>query len=128
MSALLRESPTLLPYPSELDEAQITDALLQVAESFNGDTGTIVRAIIAEGQRDPDITDGFRDYFHARREQGVQLVRAGIEAGRIREAEPDVVIDLLYAPLWFRLMIGHAPMTVESVRDHVRIALAGVLA
>lgn len=128
MSAFLRESPILLPYPKQLEPAQITAALIHIAESFNGNTGTIIRAIIAEGQRDPDIASGFRGYFSARREQGIKLVRAGIEAGVIREADPDAIIDLLYAPLWFRLIIGHAPLTADAVREHVKIALNGVLA
>lgn len=128
MSAFLRESPILLPYPKQLEPAQITGALLHIAESFNGNTGTIIRAIIAEVQRDADIASGFRGYFSARREQGVELVKTGIKAGLIRDADPDVIIDLLYAPLWFRLIIGHAPMTAEAVREHVTVAMAGVLA
>ena len=44
----------------------------------------------------------------------------------IREADPDVILDMLYAPLYYRLLVGHQPLTAEFVREHVTLALNGL--
>ena len=49
-----------------------------------------------------------------------------IAAGLIREADPDVILDMLYAPLYYRLLVGHQPLTAEFVREHVTLALNGL--
>lgn len=124
MSAFLRRARDLLPYPDDFRLEQIEDRLLQMAQEFRGPTGTVMAALIAEGQADPEIAQAFREgYIDARRRQGVRLVEAAIEAGAIRPADPDAVLDLLYAPLYFRLLVGHRPLTEEATREHVRLAL-----
>jgi hypothetical protein len=60
---------------------------------------------------------------NARRESGIEIVEQAIEAGVIRKADPDVILDLLYAPLYFRLMVGHRPLSDEAVREHVQLVL-----
>lgn len=127
MSAFLRKSANVLPYPEDFQLDQVEDRLLRMTESFRGATGTAMAALIAAGQLDPEIAQAFRDgYINARRQQGVEIVRAAIEAGEIRPADPDVVLDLLYAPLYFRLMVGHKPLDDAAVREHVRLALAAL--
>ncbi|WP_406724581.1 TetR/AcrR family transcriptional regulator [Streptomyces sp. GD-15H] len=124
MTAFLRKSGSVLPYPEDFHIDHVEDRLLQMAEAFRGATGTAVAALIAEGQFDPEIAQAFRDgYINARREQGIDIVNAAITAGIIREADPDVILDLLYAPLYFRLMVGHRPLTDAAVREHVRLVL-----
>ncbi|MYW92973.1 TetR/AcrR family transcriptional regulator [Amycolatopsis rubida] len=124
MSAFLRRSGEVLPYPENFTLAHVEDRLLAMAEAFRGATGKVVAALIAEGQFDPEIADAFREgYVNARREEGIATVRAAARAGVIRPADPDVVLDLLYAPLYFRLTVGHRPLTDEAVREHVGLVL-----
>jgi hypothetical protein len=124
MTAFLRNSGNVLPYPEDFQIEHVKDRLLQMAEAFRGATGTAVAALIAEGQFDPEIAQAFRDgYINARRKQGVEIVRAAIEAEIIRSADPDVVLDLLYAPLYFRLVVGHLPLSDDAVREHVELVL-----
>lgn len=127
MSAFLRESGDMLPYPDDFQLDQLEDRLLQMAESFRGATGTAMAALIAAGQFDPEIAQAFREgYINERRRHGLDIVRAAIAAGQIRPADPDVVLDLLYAPLYFRLVVGHRPLDDDAVREHVRLVLAGL--
>ncbi|RZL82683.1 MAG: TetR/AcrR family transcriptional regulator [Rhodococcus sp. (in: high G+C Gram-positive bacteria)] len=127
MSAFLRESGDVLPYPDDFQLDQVEDRLLRMADSFRGATGTVVAALIAEGQFDPEIARAFRDgYINARRLHGVEIVRTAIESGEIRPADPDVVLDLLYAPLYFRLTVGHKPLDDDAVREHVRLVMAAL--
>lgn len=127
MSAFLRYSADTLPYPEDFQLDHVEHRLLRMAESFRGATGTAMAALIAAGRFDPEIAKAFREgYINARRSQGVDIVRAAIEAGEIRPADPDVVLDLLYAPLYFRLMVGHKPLDDDAVREHVRLVLAAL--
>ncbi|GLY38910.1 TetR family transcriptional regulator [Amycolatopsis sp. NBRC 101858] len=129
MSAFLRRSDDLLPYPDDFHLGEVEDRLLRMAASFRGATGAAMAALIAESQSDPEIAQAFRDgYINARRERGVEIVRAAIDNGEIRASDPDVVLDLLYAPLYFRLLVGHRPLEDSAVREHVRLVLAALRA
>lgn len=128
MSAFLREARDALPYPEELEAENIVERLHTMAMQFHGAIGSMVCALIAEGQSDPEIAQAFREgYILARRQQGVELIRRAIEKKIIREADPDVVLDLLYAPLYYRLLVGHQPLSKAFISDHVSLALGGIM-
>lgn len=127
-SAFLRKSDDTLPYPRQMTRDELIEALIQMADSFRGPTGTLIRALIAEGQMDPDVAQAFRDgYIDARRRTGREIIRAAIADGTIKNADPDVILDFLYAPLYFRLLVGHQPLTEVAIREHVELALNGLL-
>lgn len=127
MSAFLREAGKALPYPDEVRLDSVFARLLQMAEEFHGPIGTMISALIAEGQADPEIAQAFRDgYISARRRQGVEIVKAAIAKGLIRDADPEVVLDVLYAPLYYRLLVGHQPLSAEFVRQHVDLVMNGL--
>jgi AcrR family transcriptional regulator len=128
MSAFLREARYALPYPEELEPKNIFDRLHTMAMEFHGAIGSMICALIAEGQSDPEIAQAFREgYVFARRQQGVELVKRAIAKKLIRKADPDVVLDLLYAPLYYRLLVGHQPLSEAFIREHVTLALNGIL-
>jgi AcrR family transcriptional regulator len=128
MSAFLREARGALPYPEEFEPEDIVQRLQTMAMEFHGAVGSMIRALIAEGQSDPEIAQAFRDgYIFARRQQGVELVKRAIAKKLIRDADPDVVLDLLYAPLYYRLLVGHQPLSEAFIREHVSLALGGIM-
>ncbi|WP_087686493.1 MULTISPECIES: TetR/AcrR family transcriptional regulator [unclassified Pandoraea] len=128
MTAFLREAGQALPYPEELKLDSIFARLLKMAEEFCGPMGTMISALIAEGQSDPEIAQAFRDgYVSARRQQGVEIVRDAVARGLIKPGDPDVVLDILYAPLYYRLLVGHKPLTRAFVREHVNLVMQGLI-
>jgi len=128
MSAFLREGRDALPYPDELETESIVERLYMMAMQFHGPIGSMVCALIAEGQSDPEIAQAFREgYIFARRQQGVELVKQAIKKKLIRKADPNVVLDLLYAPLYYRLLLGHQPLSEAFIREHVSLALSGIM-
>jgi AcrR family transcriptional regulator len=127
MSAFLQLGRINAPYPESVDPASIDERLVKMAEAFCGPTGEMVKALVGEAQFDPEIAQAFRDgYVLARRVEGKKLIRTAMEAGRIRAADPAVVLDLIYAPLWYRLLIGHEPLDAEFVRSHVDLVWNGL--
>ena len=127
MTAFLREGARALPYPEEMTLNSVIARLMQMAHEFTGSVGAMVQALIAEGQSDPEIAQAFRDgYIAERRKQGVAIVKDAMKRGLIHQADPNVVLDLLYAPLYYRLLIGHQPLTPKFVREHVALAMKGL--
>jgi len=127
MSAFLRYGGQALPYPEEVTFQSVIARLGVMAEEFTGIVGAMVKALIAESQSDPEIAQAFRDgYIAERRKQGVEIVNDAIKRGLIHKGDPNVVLDLLYAPLYYRLLVGHQPLTREFVREHVALAMKGL--
>lgn len=100
----------------------------RVAAMFTSPTGAVIRELVAEAQGDEHVAEELRRRFVAeRRRRSAAVVRAGIERGELRpDLDVETVIDLLYAPLWFRLLIGHEPLSrraADRLLDHVWPAL-----
>jgi len=87
--------------------------------------GTTIAGIIAEAQSDPKLAGPFRvTFIGARRELMATIVKRGVDRGELR-SDVDVVatLDQLYGPLWYRLLLRHAPLS-QSFADTL---VAGLL-
>ena len=92
--------------------------------------GRVVAALIAEAQTDPKFATEYRARFvEPRREPARALLRRAIERGEIpATTNVELALDLLYGPLYHRLLHGHAPLNDRFVQDVVDAALAGFAA
>lgn len=88
-----------------------------VASIFSSPTGSMIRELVAEAQGDTALAEEFRTRFVAeRRSLGAAAMRAGIADGQLRaDLDVEIAIDLLYAPLWLRMLLGHLPLDEASV-------------
>ena len=91
--------------------------------------GRVISALITEAQMDPEFAAIYQSRFLVpRREQAAAIFRRAIERGEIPEnTKIEVALDLLYGPLYHRLLHGHAPLNDRFVRDIVDTALAGLM-
>jgi len=106
--------------------ARATDSIrLQMramAKSFRGDDGVLVKALLAEAQFDPELAKAFRDRWTLpRRKLALPVIREAIRQGGMRpEIDPEDTIDLLYAPIYYRLQMGTGPLSdvyVDAILD-----------
>ena len=79
--------------------------------------------MIAASQSETELAKVFRHRFIlASREEGRRLLLRAIEAGEVRaDIAIDAALDLIYAPLFFRLLMGHGALDrkfVDAVLDH----------
>jgi AcrR family transcriptional regulator len=84
----------------------------RLANILRGPLGRIVAEVIAEGQSDPEVLEHFREAFldHARRAAG-EAIATGIKSGLFaKNLNLDAAVDLIYGPLYFRLLAGHKPV------------------
>jgi AcrR family transcriptional regulator len=96
----------------------------RLIEAFGGRMGRTVAALIAEGQADPELAEALRSrWLSVRRAEAREILEGGITRGELREdLDPEVVVDSLYGPIYYRLLVGHAPLEkdfADALADHV---------
>ena len=91
--------------------------------------GRVVAALLMEGRTNPAFSAEYRRRMvEPRREQARAIFGQAIERGEIpAETKVEVAIDLLYGPLYHRLLHGHAPLDDQFVDDIVDMGLRGIL-
>lgn len=102
------------------DEIPAIDALRQhlasLTKVYSGREGLLVAQLIAECQYDPTTLAEFKDRFWNQRQAVVEgLIERAIAEGSIRaDLEPEVVAELLYSPIYFRLLFDVGPLDSAS--------------
>jgi AcrR family transcriptional regulator len=91
--------------------------------------GRAIAALVTEAQTNPEFAREYRERFlEPRRDLARAVLRRAIDRGEIpADTKMDVALDLLYGPLYHRLLHGHAPLNDRFVRDVVDAALGGIL-
>jgi AcrR family transcriptional regulator len=110
------------PMPIDRPPAEALAAHFRsLVHEYAGSSGRIVAQIIAEGQADPAVLDELRTRFHAGRRAVVRdALERWSETARIPlPTSVDLLSDLIYAPIYFRLMLGHAPLDEAFVDAHL---------
>jgi len=102
--------------------------LRTIAERFSTRTGRHVTTMIAASDRDTELSKAFRNHFVlARRAEGRALLERAIHVGEVRrDVDIEVALDLLYGPLFFRLLMGHAALDVGFMDQVLKHALRGL--
>ena len=91
--------------------------------------GRAIAALVSEAQADPEFGREYRARFvEPRREQARVILRRAIERGEIPAGtRTEVALDLLYGPVYHRLLHGHAPLNDRFIRDVIDTTLGGIL-
>ena len=129
MAALMSEPAPAPAAPRKRSAlASLRRQLLDVAEVFAAPTGRSAASLIASADANSELAKAFRNHFVlARREEGRVLLREAVADGELRDdLDIDVALDLIYGPLFFRLLLGHAPLDAASVTRIFKDALRGL--
>ena len=114
--------------PAKSAEAALRSKVRRLITSLKGDFGKVMADLIAEGQSEPAVLrDLFAQHVSVRRAAAVADVRAGQAAGEIAaDADAELMIDAMIGPIYFRLLMQHAPLTQEFGQAIVSQLLRGV--
>lgn len=106
----------------------IVGELRDAAEALNGLTGRLLTALIGEAQHDPEVSvELLEGLFYPRRLGTARVIRRAQEKGAIRpDVPPDIAADLLFGPLFYRLLVRHGPVTGTFMVQVFRYAMEGL--
>ncbi|MBO9568033.1 MAG: TetR/AcrR family transcriptional regulator [Cellulomonas iranensis] len=88
----------------------------------------VLPALVADLADDPELEAAFFGrLFHPRRASTAEALRRGVERGDIApDADVDLLLDMLGATAYYRLLFGHLPVTPSLAEDVVHVVMAGV--
>jgi AcrR family transcriptional regulator len=131
MAALMdSESAASAPHKQRAPLESLRAQLSQVVAVFATRVGRTVAAMIASADSDSELAKSFRNHFIlARRDEGRRLLHAAIERGDVRrDANVEVALDMIYGALFYRMLMGHAPLDDALSKQIVKEALRGLQA
>lgn len=116
------------PDSPNLREALIGQATLLTRLFTRTTYGCTVRKVIADGQCNHELSQAFVDKFMVpRRQAASERLAAAQERGELRrDVDLEVVLDMIYAPIYLRFLTRHLPLDDEFVTKVVDTALLGL--
>jgi AcrR family transcriptional regulator len=123
--AALMETP---PAPARSARGSAVTALRRqvrdIVAAFASRTGRSITLMLASAEGETELTKAFRHHFIlARRDEGRRLLEAAIVNHEVRpDVDIETALDVLYGPIFFRLLVGHAALDDQFAHrlvDHV---------
>jgi AcrR family transcriptional regulator len=118
-----RVDPGTLFLPARNYIESIRLQMRTMAKAFRGKDGALIRALLAEAQVDPELLVALRErWTMPRRKMAIAYFQQGIKSGFLRpDVDPNAMIDILYAPIYYRLQMGTGPLSdayIDEIFDH----------
>jgi AcrR family transcriptional regulator len=115
------------PISAKTTEATIPAMMHRLVRAFNGMFGKVMADLIAEGQSDPAILkELYENHLKQRREAVVAVVERGKESGEfLPKADSELLVDALFGPIYYRLLIKSAPLTEAYVDQLIAQVIQG---
>ena len=90
--------------------------------------GRVIGALITEAQTDPVFAEQYRERFvEPRRNQARPILARAIDRGELpATTDVELALDLLYGPLYHRLLHGHAPLSELFLRRLIDTVVGGL--
>jgi AcrR family transcriptional regulator len=110
---LARVKPALAPPLEGSPLERLHQSVVRGAAWLHSKDAPVAVRLISDVQADPVLRRLFLERFYLpRRAMNVDLVQQAIAAGELpRDTDADLLIDALTGPLYFRRIIGHAPVS-----------------
>ena len=93
--------------------AALRAQLHAVADAFAAPAGRSIAAMVAAAQSETELAKAFRNEFIARNRDAARLLLERCIEDRLvdRPTDIELALDLIFGPLFYRLLMGHAPIT-----------------
>jgi AcrR family transcriptional regulator len=90
--------------------------------------GRVVAGLVATAQADAEFAELYLERFvRPRRDAMRPILLRAIDRGEIpRSVDLEVALDLIYGPIYHRMLHGHAPLDERFARNLVDTILAGI--
>ncbi len=121
-------APSVPFHEADTLEEYVTVNLQQFAKAICGRNGRLLSAIIAAAQNDPDVEEAFlAHWIKPRRIVARKSLQKFKDTGRIPlEFDIEQVLDAMYGPFHFLLMVKHNKFSVAYAEKLATILLHGL--
>lgn len=134
MAALLAEpdSETTVPQTdvpeSDAPIQDLTRQVCQVISIFATLRGRQVTQMMAAAEPDSELSKAFRNQIILKcREDGRTILHRAQTKNLVRTPlDIDLVLDLIYGPIFYRLLAGHEKLSEQTGREIVELVIRGV--
>jgi AcrR family transcriptional regulator len=130
LEGFMRSAASSWSLPENAPAAESLEDLVVAAVRLFTQTpaGPLMRSLIADAQSQDEIATAIRDQWLApRRAVAANLLLQGIAAGEFRAGlDVEVTLDLLFAPVYYRLLLGHETLSPQFAVTSVRHLIAGL--
>jgi len=129
LEALLRQAETDIPVPTEGPTRETLRVFLRRSTiAAAGPDGAHLRYLLAHAQMDDAFRERFRDGFTAKRRATLMsiLSRAVEHAETGSRIDLDTAADIVFGVMWYRLLVGHAPLD-EALADELTDLVMGLI-
>jgi hypothetical protein len=108
--------------------AQLREQLIAIAQRFGSPTGRHITSMLAAADAGSELAKAFRGHFVlARRDEGRALLEQAIARNEINShTHVESMLDMLYGAVFFRLLIGHAPLDGAFIDELIAQAMLGM--
>lgn len=107
--------------------ADLTNQIRVMIRAFRGRAGQVMAELVGQAQLDPHLAEMLRaQWIQPRREITAGVLRRAIDRGQLRaDVDLELLMDQLYGPLYYRLVLAHQPLVPSLAEGLVRAALDG---
>lgn len=119
LTALAEHAEEDIPIPNTGDgRADLAQVLAATFAALRGADGPMLRVLMAEAQLDPAFAVAFRERLINRRRSALRalLARAQMCGELHPDADLDLLVDIAYGIMWYRLLLDHAPLSEIAAR------------
>jgi AcrR family transcriptional regulator len=116
-----------LPFPDTGDlEEDVRQQLRNFVKLLTGRRGGVMRSFIAAAQNDTEVADAFRNvWVIPRRAAARAVLEKHQQEGRLPpEMDLELFMDVLYGPLYYRLLAGHGGLSAAYADEITESVLA----
>ena len=126
---LTKVQPELDFPPGELFEEALRNQLLRVSRIFASKMGPVIGTVIGAGQSEPELLrDFYRNWVEPRRTHARKMLQEAVDRGEVRsDVPPDVILDLLYGAMYFRLLVRKDRIDKAYAESIANIVMDGSL-
>ena len=129
MDAFLEAVNPELAFPDTgMVSEDFREQMQKIVKLMNSPRGEVLASVIGCGQADEELIAAFREnWLTPRRKDAKGIFQRGVERGELKEGiDAEIVIDALYSPLFYRLLLKHQPLTDELVDELVDVVMKGI--
>ena len=114
------------PAPRALDRIRMQ--MVAQSKAFRSKYGVLIKSLLGEAQFDPELAEAFRErWIMPRRRLAREVIEEAIGQGDLRgDIDIEAAIDMLYAPIYYRLQIATGPVSEKYVDGIFGQVMAGL--